>query len=187
MNRIFRLSFVALVSAMLVGCAAPGSSITRHSIRGSIVDSRGHGVSGQRIDVVLPASYGLGGLDTYFGQPSDYGHHDRRVTLTTDRKGTFYHVFDPSIYHITFFLLPPLGTFPRQPPKPFYGIHTTSRTYFVGYDRDHFDYRIIPPSGPPQRDPSRRVSGTYTISEFQMRPDSPNKLKGWETSITIRQ
>jgi hypothetical protein len=111
----------------------------------------------------------------------------RRVTLTTDSTGSFSHIFDPSIYHITFFLLPPLGAFPRQPPKPFYGVHLPSRTYFVGYDHDHFDYRIVLPSGAPQRDPSQRVSGSYTLREFQMRPDSPAKLKGWETSITIRQ
>jgi len=187
MNQLVRLCLVGAVSLLLVGCAAPGSSITRHCIRGTVVDSLGRGVPGQRVVIVLPASYGLGGLDTYFGRPEDYGHHDQRAMLTTDGSGNFCHLFDPCAYHITFFLLPPLGPFPRRPPKPVYGVHLSPCTYVVGYDRDHFDYRIIPASGPPERDPSQRVSGSYALREFQMRPDSPKKLKGWETSLTIRQ
>jgi hypothetical protein len=184
MRRLISFGLFGAIFPLLNSCAAPGSAFARHSVHGKIVDSHGRGVSGKQVELVLPASYGMGGLDAMTGQPEDHGHRNQHATVITDRHGEFSHEFS-SVYHITFFLLPPLGAFPRQPPKPFYGIRVAPRTYFVGFNDDHFDYRVIPSSGPPQRDSAQRVTGGYTLLKPQS-GDTP-KLKGWETTISIRQ
>ena len=62
----------------------------------------------------------LGGLDEYFGKPEDYGHHDRINILDVSEEGIFKGAEDEVLYHMTFWLLPPLGIIPKTPPKPYY-------------------------------------------------------------------
>lgn len=96
-----------IVSAMLSGCVAPGSSIGRVGIK-AYCESNGSSTSEMR--AVLTKEYGLGGLDRYFGKPEDYGHSD--VEKFAHRKDGRYLIdFPPVVYHISFWLLPPLGAF----------------------------------------------------------------------------
>jgi len=76
-------------------------------------------MANETIEFILPAEYGLGGLDPYFGKPEDYGHHDRRFSTMTDSNGEFRYNVGRTVYHVTMFLIPPLGALPRRPPAPF--------------------------------------------------------------------
>jgi len=80
-----------LLSLLLIGCAAPGSALTRPSVRGRLVDARGHGIQNRRIDLMLPSQYGLSGLDAVWGKPEDYGHKQQVATVQTDSDGRFSH------------------------------------------------------------------------------------------------
>src|SRR6266403_252509 len=77
--------------------------------------------------------------------------------------------FPPTTYSITFFLFPPLGATPRQPPKPFFALRTPSiqpDSYLIGSNRDHLDYRIWDhSSGTLRPDLTQKVTGTFTLQE----------------------
>ena len=175
---------LAITSLLLIGCAAPGSVLTRSSIHGKLLDRRGQPVSGQRVEVLLPSSYGLEGMDRIQGQPEDYGHHDETVVLRTDRNGEFRHLFEARTRSIMYFLLPPIGPVPRQAPKPSLQIRTPRHNYLVGWNRDHFDYRIAPsPKPAKQAGAPGEVSGSYALRK----PGEGQGVDGWETSVEIRE
>lgn len=47
----------------------------------------------------------------------DFDRHDRMVRIAM-RDRQFSHRFPPLACHVSVWLLPPIGTFPRQPPAP---------------------------------------------------------------------
>lgn len=89
------------------------------SIRGSLHSATGEPLPDEEIQFIVPAAYGLGGLDLVLNKPEDFGHQDHSFTLITDSQGEFSYDLGNQIYHVTFWLLPPLGAFPRHPPPPF--------------------------------------------------------------------
>ena len=129
-----------LGSMLLAGCAAPGSALGRIGISGTIV-------SGQPLEsmqVTLPKSYGLGGLDLLMNKPEDFGNTDRQVVVHV-ADGQFSYEFQPIVYHITFWLLPPLGPFPRHPPEPFFTVafsSTPDELYLMGFEKGVFRYEV---------------------------------------------
>jgi hypothetical protein len=114
---ILSCSVVALVS--LPGCVAPGSSIGHLSVRGSLQSATGEPLANREVELILPAAYGLGGLDVVLNDPEDFGHQDRSFTVTTDSAGEFSRDLGDHVYHAALWILPPLGAFPRHPPPPF--------------------------------------------------------------------
>jgi hypothetical protein len=52
-------------------------------------------------------------------EPDDFGHKDERFSTQTGPDGKFLFDLGERIYHMMFWLLPPLGGFPRNPPPPF--------------------------------------------------------------------
>ena len=102
------------------GCAAPGSALGRVGLSGMIIDN--DKPNDLRIRVVLPETYGLGGLDRVFGKPSDYGNVDLFGASTIDSKGEFNILLNPTVYHAAFWLVPPLGFQPKYPPDPYFAI-----------------------------------------------------------------
>ncbi len=118
---------LVVVGFISAGCVAPGSSIGRISVAGEIVSKNGEPVPNEKIEIVLPAAYGLGGLDKYFGEPEDYGNRTQTYDLTTGPNGKFAQPLGEHVYHISFWLLPPLGGFPRRPPPPFLLIRLPDR------------------------------------------------------------
>lgn len=173
------LSISAALLVLLAGCAAPGSTLTRSSIRGKLLDRQGQPLSGQKVEVSLPSSYGLQGLDSAMGKPEDYGHRDETAVLRTDRNGEFHHLFQVRTRSVTYFLLPPLGPVPRQPPRPYYEIRTPRHRYLVGWNRDRFDYRSQAIDKPAGRS-AGQVSGVYM-------PRESEGIDGWESTIEIRE
>ncbi len=74
--------------ALLPGCVMPGSSIGHLSIRGSLQSSTGQPLPDREVQFLLPAEYGLGGLDLVFQKPEDFGHQDYSFTVTTNAEGS---------------------------------------------------------------------------------------------------
>lgn len=111
---------VCLLSALFTACAIPRSKQTHLNISGQILDAEGMPLANQKVEVVLPATYGLNDLDMDLGSPESYGQSDLRHTVTTDASGTFTCSFSPLKYTATTYILPPLGSFPRKPPEPLF-------------------------------------------------------------------
>ena len=119
MNRRFICIGLLLALLVLNGCAAPGSAIGGLRIQGSVVSESDNPIPNKEIEFMLPAAYGLGGLDLVMNSPEDFGHKDYRLKVITDQDGNFEADLGEHVYHMTFWLLPPLGGFPKRPPAPF--------------------------------------------------------------------
>ena len=117
--RTVEAALLVVLVAPLAGCIAPGSAIGHLSIRGSLQTASGRPLPEREVQFLLPRAYGLGGLDLVLGDPEDFGHRDRSFSVVTDANGEFSHDLGKQIHHITFWLVPPLGGFPRHPPPPF--------------------------------------------------------------------
>lgn len=132
---------VTLVAALLVSaCAAPGSSIGRIAFSGQVARAP----EKLALEVTLPKHYGLGGLDLVMNEPEDFGHKDKTIKIEVTG-GSFSHEFEPLVYHITFWLLPPLGGYPRHPPAPVYVVRFSDapeEVYLVGMDDGAFRYEV---------------------------------------------
>lgn len=113
---------LVLLLAYLSACVAPGSSGVEIRVKGRITMEDGRPLANEEVELVLPASYGLGGLDTVVGEPSDYGHVDQENKVTTDSNGEFKASLGFAVYHIDHVLVPPLGSRPKRPPAPFFWI-----------------------------------------------------------------
>ena len=118
--RALRTVVVGIIAATLSGCIAPGSAMGHLSIRGSLASVDGKPLANRELQLLLPAAYGLGGLDLVLTKPEDFGHQDHVFILRTGPDGKFSHDLGDRIYHMDFWLIPPLGGFPRHPPAPFF-------------------------------------------------------------------
>jgi len=108
-----------LLAVLFTACVAPGSSIGHLSIRGSVESTKGEPLPDHLIEFLLPAAYGLGGLDLVFNKPEDFGHQDRWFSAITDQSGTFSYDLGQQVYHVGCWILPPIGCRPKHPPGPF--------------------------------------------------------------------
>jgi hypothetical protein len=138
--RIARISLLVLVSAVSLqpGCVAPGSSIGHLSIRGTLTADRGQPLPNEELQFLLPAAYGLGGLDLVANKPEDFGHRDQIFTATSGLGGEFSCDLGAHVYHRNVWLFPPLGGFPRHPPAPFVLVRISSipGEYYAVQTRD---------------------------------------------------
>lgn len=136
------------------------------------------------IEVTLPKNYGLGGLDRAFGESEDYGSKNVTVTVPVSA-GTFAIEFPPVAYHITFWLLPPLGAFPRHPPSPVYVASFSDaphEVYLVGMNHDQFDYRVYDRTSRRQKPKS---AATWSFVHGEYVPIESGKKKVWHLRIKI--
>jgi len=132
---------VALLgSLLLAACAAPGSALGRIGISGAVVSDQPL----DSIQVTLPKYYGLEGLDLVMNKPEDFGNTDRTVLIHVVG-GQFSYEFQPIVYDIIFWLLPPLGPFPRHPPEPYFTVAfsgTPDEVYLIGFEKGTFRYKV---------------------------------------------
>jgi hypothetical protein len=84
-----------------------------------LASTSGQRLADRKLQFILPAAYGLGGLDLVLNEPEDFGHQDRSFSVTTDSAGEFSYDLGDHTYHANCWILPPLGCFPRTPPPPF--------------------------------------------------------------------
>ncbi len=127
-----------LLVGLQPGCVAAGSSSGHLSVRGTLTSVRGHPLANEELQLLLPAAYGLGGLDLVIDEPEDFGHRDQAFTATTGPNGEFFYDLGARIYHVNFWLIPPLGGLPRHPPAPFVLLRVTSISgeYYAVQTRD---------------------------------------------------
>jgi hypothetical protein len=127
-----------LLVGLQSGCVAAGSSSGRLTVRGTLTSNQGQPLANEELQLLLPAAYGLGGLDLVTHEPEDFGQHDQIFKTTTERNGAFLFDLGTRIYHINFWLIPPLGGFPRHPPTPFVLLRVTSMPgeYYAIQTRD---------------------------------------------------
>ena len=118
-GRSARRSLLALLLlvGLQPGCIALGSSSGHLSVRGTLTSDQGQPLADEVLQLLLPAAYGLGGHE--MNQPEDFGQRDQEFTTSTGPNGKFAFDLGTHIYHINFWLIPPLGAFPRHPPAPF--------------------------------------------------------------------
>ena len=117
-----RLAGIATFSFLILfsgACVAPGSSMGRVAVTGQLIDPSGQAVADEEVQIVLPATYGLGGLDLVLKEPSEFGRNDQLFELVTNAEGRFEQDLGVQVYHMSFWILPPLGGFPKRPPAPF--------------------------------------------------------------------
>ena len=131
------------IFSIATGCAAPGSSLGILKLNCQINNFH-PAEEPLKAKVLLPKEYGLGGLDHIFGKPEDYGHSDKVAVKEADLDGNFSFKHEV-VYHIAFFLLPPLGAFPKSPPPPVYIIGFSDcrdEVYWVDFKRNKPYYRV---------------------------------------------
>jgi|SRR5262245_23157615 len=171
-----------LVAITSSGCAAPGSALGHLGFSGAV--SEPNSAAPLTIAITLPRDYGLGGLDRAFGKPEDYGHKDHTVT-TAVSEGTFTVEFPPVVYHVTFWLLPPLGAYPKRPPAPVYYVSFSDapeEVYLVGMKGEEFDYRVFDRAS---RQARPKTAAAWSIVDGKyLLVDSAGK-KVWHLRITI--
>jgi hypothetical protein len=131
------LALLPLVCLQL-GCVAPGSSSGHLSVRGTLTSDQGQPLANEELQLLLPAAYGLGGLDLVIHEPEDFGQHDQTFRATTELNGEFFFDLGTHVYHRNVWLFPPLGGFPRHPPAPFVLVRVTSMPgeYYAVQTRD---------------------------------------------------
>lgn len=110
--------FAALLAAE--GCTVPVSRTAAISVSGELRSASGQPLPGKKVEITLPSDYGLNETDLTYGAASSYGHQNQQAVIMTDVLGSFAHAFHPVSYSTAFWVLPPLGSFPRKPPAPFF-------------------------------------------------------------------
>jgi hypothetical protein len=172
-------SAVVLLALLLSACAAPGSKIGRIALSGTVSESPSDSLS---LEVTLPKHYGLGGLDLKMNSPEDFGHKDQTVQVEVV-EGRFSFQFPPLAYHATFWLLPPLGAFPKQPPEPAYFVRfsdTPDEVYLVGFYRGSFKYKVFNRTSRQELKPEE---ATWSFSRGEYVPLEDGKTEVWNLRV----
>ncbi len=113
-----RALLVPGVLFFLTACAIPGGLNTQVVVSGQLLDAQGRAQSGQAIELTLPAEYGMSEIDHEHGSAEEFGRRAQKRTAVTDFLGSFSAEFTPVEYSTAWWVLPPLGRFPRLPPEP---------------------------------------------------------------------
>ena len=166
----------------LTGCAAPGSKIGRVGFSATV--ERVPTPVKTRIEITLPKDYGLGGFDRVFPGPEAFGHRDQ--TASAELSGEPVKIdFPPLVYHITFWLLPPLGAFPRHPPPPMYWVSFSDapeEIYLLGMNRGQLDYRVYN-RGTRQECPKGDAAWQITRAEYK--PVGTGENETWHLVVAL--
>ncbi|MDX2109048.1 MAG: hypothetical protein SFY80_02280 [Verrucomicrobiota bacterium] len=181
--KIFALIF-AIPALLLSGCVAPGSSVGRVGLKAQLDKPY---TAAMELRAVLTKEYGLGGLDRHFGKPEDYGNRDIvKVAPLTNEK--FQIEFPRLVYHIDFWMLPPLGALPRQPPPPMFWIELSDspdEVYQVGFVKHQFKYRVWDRSSRLEKSASE---AKWLLFDGRYAPESfPEEDKVWYLEFRIQK
>lgn len=179
------IAFALFVVPFLQGCVAPGSSIGSAWVRGTVVSEDEAPIRQQQVYLLLPAAYGLGGLDLVMNEPEDFGHEDEWFSLETDNDGDFEQDLGTRVYHVNCWILPPVGCYPKAPPAPVvlirleasphesYAIHTGSGEYQIfsksGETIDLKDSRLSGVSVSSRSEDRGQLRSTYSTIRLRVR------------------
>ena len=176
--------YIVLASAIFQGCAAPGSTVGRISIDGEINPPPKEELN---VTVTLDKHYGLSGLDKYFGEPEDYGHHDIINILNVGKEGIFKGPEAEVVYHMTFWFLPPLGIIPKTPPKPYFFLEFSDKKdeiYLVGEANNNFDYKVYDITS---RNEITKQKASWNILSGEYLPIEGEGPNGWRLQLEIEK
>ena len=177
----------SVLAVLLAGCVAPGSAIGTLSVRGHLAAESGQPLADREVQLILPAEYGLGGLDLVLNKPEDFGHADRSFSTRSDAAGNFRFDLGQTVYHMDVWLIPPLGGFPRRPPPPFvflrfhqlseyYAIETASGRYKVfelnGTEMALTESAVSQVAAHAEKDATAELRGTVAVIELLFRHHS---------------
>ncbi len=171
----------ALILAFLASaCAAPGSSVGHLSLEGRLVSEAGELLPDREVQVGLPAAYGLGGLDLVLGGAEDFGNEAQTFTATTDSRGEFFLDLGNRGFHVSFWLIPPLGARPRHPPPPFLLLRVPSfpGEYYAVQTWDG-EFRVLTSDGAELRPSESSLSGLAAHAE------SASSNAGLQSTIAV--
>jgi hypothetical protein len=188
-HRLPAIVLATCCAALITGCTIPSSSATHVSVSGQVFSTGGEPLVGKRIELILPAEYGLSELDTSHGRPEEFGHQAQRVVVVTDSLGSFSYSFAPVTYTTPFWFLPPMGTLFKHPPEPFFVLRFAENSdydesYSVLVKEKDTVYAI-------RRDPqSSRLSKVTPKSveiTGKLYPDKRGETCGWIADIRLKR
>lgn len=179
-----RTLLLIAATVLLSGCVAPGSAIGRLGLKARC-DQQSE--APKEVRVFLAKDYGIGGLDRYFGKPEDYGHRDLEQVASA-AEGRYRIEFPPVVYHISFWLLPPLGAYPKQPPPPVYYLRfsgSEEEVYLVGIDKSGFRYRVFDRQSRQEKKPSEAA---WILADGRYIAESDaNGRQTWFIEFTLKK
>ena len=140
-----------LLSSVLCSCSVPNSKLASVSINARLLDVNGKPIPNKKLEITLPASYGMQELDLELAEPEEVGKMEQSTIVQTDLTGNFSYTFEKVTYNTAYWFLPPFGNFPKEPPKPSFVIkifekqkHDDSVVYSVGWnDKDNLNYAVM--------------------------------------------
>lgn len=165
MNKNFSLKkfLLILVNILLCSCSVPNSKLASVSINARLEDLVGNPVPNKKVEVTLPGSYGLNEIDIEYSEPGDVGKAEQTAIVQTDLSGTFSHTFENVTYNTAYWFFPPLGNFPKAPPKPSFVIRmldSANAVYSIGWDDDEkLNYAIVRSNRNKDRKPPYYLTG----------------------------
>ena len=174
---------ILLVTLLLQGCVAPGSSIGNVWVRGEVMSEARAPLPEQKVHMLLPATYGLGGLDLVLNQPGDFGQEDEWFVLRTDENGQFEQDLGTRVYHVSCWILPPVGCYPKAPPAPFVVLRIAAAPDQVyAIQTGSGEYRIFTQSGEEISLEQSRASEITASSEIEQ----GTELRATRSTIRVR-
>lgn len=135
-----RIAIIAACALASCSCAAPGTRVGSIAISGTVIDR--DSTTPVSLEVALAPDYGFSRLDLMMSEAEHPGQ-EKPPTIVEIVDGKFSHEFPPFAYHAVFFILPPIGPYPRHPPAPRFTVifsNAPDEAYIVGFDRDIFRY-----------------------------------------------
>jgi hypothetical protein len=120
LHRALRILAVLIGGVYLSGCAAPGSSVTIVSVRGTLRSDSGQPLAHTSGEIVLTArqgpDHGLDDFDPGAALSSVAGGQGNvdKFSFTTDADGSFEQELDGEIHDASCWIFPPIGCFPRN-------------------------------------------------------------------------
>ncbi len=173
---------------LMSACALPGSSATHVSIAGELLGPQGEPIPGQQIEIILPAEYGLSDIDLSHGTPEEYHHHAQRALVTTDALGSFAHSFAPVTYSTRFWLLPPAGSFFKEPPEPGFFVRllpNADEFYSVVVKKNNETIFAIHRA--PETPRLSPVTPKTIAIDGKLLPDQRGKSHGWIATLQLKR
>jgi hypothetical protein len=107
-----------MITPLTTSCVVSGEGRGPVSVDGRLLAASGDPLSGMKMEIVLPHSYGVREKDLAPGQAMDFASPRRVLQLVSDESGRFQGDFGEQTYQTSLWLFPPRGSVPAAPPAP---------------------------------------------------------------------
>ena len=175
------LVLVSLISS----CAFPKRSLTRVNISGQLLGASGAPLKNEKLELTLPAGYGLNDIDRDFVEDEEVFLPRESIIVETDAIGSFSHSFKPVPYSAAYWVLPPVGSVPKSPPFPYLYIRVLSDpkiVYSVLIKDDEVVYSAYDDMRPPT---DNQILRPPLRMEGQLIEDERGELFNWTADLKL--